>query len=94
MIRQVAELCGTLTALQGRYPIEVSGEPCLVLAILFLYLFIRPQPLSAERSVFKAYHSVIDFGFPFHRSYQPILMKFGMWLRLPFNRKDQVPHLT
>jgi len=26
MIRQVAELCGTLTALQGRYPIEGEEE--------------------------------------------------------------------
>ena len=39
-------------------------------------------------------YSVNDFGAPFHRSYQPILMKFGMWLRLLFNRKDQVPDLT
>ena len=39
-------------------------------------------------------HSVIDFGVPFHRGYQPILMKFGMWFRLPFNRKDQVLDLT
>ena len=69
---------------------------------LTLFLYARTAFSGAERIMSRpdhsvslsVRHSVIDFGVPVHRSYQPILMKFGMWLRLPFNRKDQVPDLT
>ena len=61
------------------------------------FLYARNRFQRSRAYYVKAWslrESVIDFGVPFHRSYQPILTKFGMWLRLPFNRKDQVSDLA
>ena len=74
----------------------VSIKTVYELILYFSASFYTPATAfsGAEHIMSRPDHSVIDFGVPFHISYQPILMKFGMWLRLPFNRKDQVPDLT
>ena len=65
MIRQVAELCGTLTALQGRYPIEVSGEPCLVLAIFVSIPFYTPSTAFSGAERIQGLSLRDRFWFPF-----------------------------
>ena len=63
--------------------------------------FIRPQPVSPERSVscqgritLSLRHSVSKNCVPFLGSHCPILTKIGKWLRLSSNKKDQVSFWT
>ena len=74
---------------------QLPGEEYL------LMLFIRPQPVSPERSVLcqgritlSLRHSVSKNCVPFLGSHCPILTKIGKWLRLSSNKKDQVSFWT
>ena len=80
---------------------EEFGTYCAIpISVIFsdgANIFIRPQPVSPERSVLcqgritpSFRHSVSKNCVPFLGSHCPILTKIGKWLRLSSNKKDQV----